>query len=861
MKSEKNFILFMLLGTLLILAASCQSQGSGLNVKSRNVRVDITPTVTPPAVAEYIFPERADPMLSGPLPSDSGELIYVPAGDFVMGSPLMSPNAEKDEYPGHTVYLDGFWIHKNEVSNEMYSKCVLEGPCAAPDIDNEQFGHPYNDIWMTDHPVTDVNWIQATTYCEWINGRLPTEAEWEKTARGTQPLLYPWGGFEPNCGFADLDGCEEGTSEIGTRLHGQSPFEALDMAGNVREWVYDLYSPDYYSISSYHNPPGPREGENRVARGGGWQDLPADVRTANRFELHHNTTEADLGFRCVVLNESAPMCQLSYQPLCAPGTPGSPGFQPGRPGKNCVPGGGLDPDQIAVQFGCVGPSVQQMNINLRSELTGTEEIRLNGLDYDCETNDEYPDRLFCKGPSAVQGQANDVTVCRGGCTPNPCPANYTFDAQQETCLPPAGGNGIDCVAGSFYNTGTKTCQSLDPNGGDRGYGNCAPGFSNKSDTEPCYPDPENGNNNGCPEGTFFDTSSERCVSDGNNCSSGFYFDPYTEQCQPTTFSNLSCPAGSYFNPVVNCCVPYGSEMSCAEGFTFDTRVMYCIPEHKDGQCPKGYAYDALDETCRSTGEGNTQCPPNYFYDKGLESCQPMISEYSDPGRDCPEGSFVDQYTGSCTPVHTNAGQDDCADSYYLDKNNERCISTRNGCPIGTYFEPSSERCVPTTGLTSGCPSGTYFSDWFACCAPSNDFGRQGCPQGFFFDTGLGYCTRSPDKHGYCGEDFHLDTFSKRCITNRVHDDATPCPGGLVFDIDLGYCSPTPDENSECSEGFFYDSETERCVIHEESNLGCPSGYSFDTELQQCFPGTLGLDSSLSCVTVIAQAPKCSSSTP
>ena len=179
MKAVVYFKYVLFLAMVLILAGSCQAQSSALKVEVSLIKVDPTPTVTPPPVAEFIFSESANPMLPESLPSDSEELIFVSAGDFVMGSPYLSPYAEDDEYPEHSVYLHGFWIHKNEVTNGMYTICVLDGHCSSPDIETEQLlTHPYNDIWKADHPVTDVSWNQATTYCEWINGRLPTEAEW-----------------------------------------------------------------------------------------------------------------------------------------------------------------------------------------------------------------------------------------------------------------------------------------------------------------------------------------------------------------------------------------------------------------------------------------------------------------------------------------------------------------------------------------------------------------------------------------------------------------------------------------------------------------------------------------------------------
>jgi len=214
--------------------------------------------------------------------------VYVPAGEFEMGS-----NAYDNEKPIHTVYLDAFWIDQTEVTNAQYEQCVSDGACGTP------WGSHYTNSQYSNHPVVYVDWNDSVKYCEWAGRRLPTEAEWEKAARGEDGRTYPWG-EGVDCGHANYFGCVHDTSAVGTYPAGASPYDVLDMAGNVLEWVADWYADDYYENSSGDNPKGPESGDHRVKRGGSWGDLGRVVRSANRFLYPPGYYSSELGFRCAL---------------------------------------------------------------------------------------------------------------------------------------------------------------------------------------------------------------------------------------------------------------------------------------------------------------------------------------------------------------------------------------------------------------------------------------------------------------------------------------------------------------------------------------------------------------------------------
>jgi len=224
---------------------------------------------------------------------DGAVMVYVPAGEFLMGSE--DEDADDNEAPEHTVYLDAFWIYQTEVTNDQYRICVEENACSNPKntyaFDSSKFGN---------HPVVYINWYQAKEYCEWAGGRLPTEAEWEKSARGTDGRNYPWGDHAPNCSLANYEGCIGSTLPVGSVPKGVSPYGALDMAGNALEWVADWYDENYYRVSQYENPQGPTGGVDRVLRGGSyWADKGHLKVSFREGDFPGNAFEGD-GFRCVL---------------------------------------------------------------------------------------------------------------------------------------------------------------------------------------------------------------------------------------------------------------------------------------------------------------------------------------------------------------------------------------------------------------------------------------------------------------------------------------------------------------------------------------------------------------------------------
>ncbi len=226
-------------------------------------------------------------------PVDGAEMVFVPSGEFTMGSGDDDPDADSDEKPQHTVYLDAFWIYKTEVTNAQYRKCVEVGACTLP--------HKtwyYDNPAYADHPVVYVDWYQAKAFCEWAGGRLPTEAEWEKAARGTDGRIYPWGNeWDAN----KLNSSEAGpgtTTKVGDYPTGASPYGALGMAGNVWEWAGSLYRDYPYNPEDGREDPG-AEGI-RVLRGGSFNHDERFVRCASRGGHYRNSYLGRYGFRVVL---------------------------------------------------------------------------------------------------------------------------------------------------------------------------------------------------------------------------------------------------------------------------------------------------------------------------------------------------------------------------------------------------------------------------------------------------------------------------------------------------------------------------------------------------------------------------------
>jgi len=243
---------------------------------------------------------------------DGAPVILVPSGEFMMGGKAEDTLAACQEFglscslywftneePPHTVYLDTFWIDQTEVTNAMYAKCVQAGKCNPPS-ETKSYARDtyYGDPQFDNYPVTYVSWNDANTYCSWTGRRLPTEAEWEKAARGEDARAYPWGNDPPNTGLLNYKHALPDTTAVGTFPKGVSPYGVLDMAGNVWEWVADWYSETYYAISPASNPPGPESGTERVLRGGAFGSQVFNVRSTFRLVSEPAETHPWFGFRC-----------------------------------------------------------------------------------------------------------------------------------------------------------------------------------------------------------------------------------------------------------------------------------------------------------------------------------------------------------------------------------------------------------------------------------------------------------------------------------------------------------------------------------------------------------------------------------
>ena len=460
---------------------------------------------------------------------DGGQLAYVPAGDFIMGMGV--GNA-----PQKTVTLDGYWIGVTDVSNKMYAQCVATGNCAAP---AQEIGTPvYTNPDYGDYPVVGVSWDMASNYCQWAQGGLPTEAQWEKAARGQNAGVYPWGNDNAACDFLNFKGCLSHTNGVNDYPAGRSPYGLLDMAGNVFQWVNDFYEEQYYDTMPAQNPTGPASGDSHVVRGSSFESDAAQTLSAIRHFGGAGYHSRDLGFRCVVNQPKAvaPYCQTSsYIPSGSPQTTGT-----------CqLPQADVRGNYCASKSGYTTVRISQDAV-----------YQVASKDYSCTDAVVNGERILtCTGPDNSSGE---VKVCNSSCSGAPsqtgatvaCDPGYALDSSSGACVySPIGLQPQISGCPSGYNLIDRGGQQV-----------CALGL----------------NQNGlCPAGTYFDGQYGGCVSPSGSTDAPYGIDNATLAGQ----LYQGCAAGYSYDSKYQCCqaAAGGAYPGCPLGFNFDSTQKTCVP--------------------------------------------------------------------------------------------------------------------------------------------------------------------------------------------------------------------------------------------------------------------------------------------
>ncbi len=397
--------------------------------------VVVTLTVPPPTPT--VAPVNLVPTMevgSTVLYVDGSPLVAVPSGPFVMG------HGSADN-PEHKVTLSDYWIYVTKVTNRQYSLCVAQGPCTAPDaVDNT--GYP--DIASQNLPVVGVNYGQAAAYCNYVNAELPTEAQWEKASRGPDASPYPWGSADPACDLLNFNNCMKHSSDVLGYIEGKSPYGALNMAGDVYEWVADWFDPLYYKTGPPGDPPGPQSGQVRVIRSSSYRSTATQALSYARSYASPGTHQRDLGFRCVVKDPAffAPHCQLASTVAVADM----------RPVRVDCPVISIDVKTTACRYG--GGAVVTFN-NDHPQDPNASFGGIVGCTLLSGRPGSFPLSYQCKNASTALLSSSCTYAGIRNAT---CGPHYSLDAATGMCH--WDGNrtsGVDCPVGEFYDPVHHCC--------------------------------------------------------------------------------------------------------------------------------------------------------------------------------------------------------------------------------------------------------------------------------------------------------------------------------------------------------------------------------------------------------------------
>ncbi len=391
---------------------------------------------------------------------DGSILASVPSGSFSMGGNV-------DYFP-HIVALSDYWIYANKVTNQQYSICVAQGQCTPP---NQIDDLGYTDFASLNDPVVGVTYDQADAYCSFVNGSLPTEAQWEKAARGTDGSKYPWGNDDPTCDLLNFNNCVGNSTDVTKYPKGASYYGVFDMEGNVYEWVADWYDALYYKSSQSQDPTGPDSGKARVIRSSSYKSSPDQTPAYTRFFASPREHRRDLGFRCVVkaLTYFAPLCQLvstADASALSSVTADCPVISIDSIAQSCTLGGGS-----IVSFKDDHPNDPNASIG-----------GVSGCKVISGTPGSFPLQFKCTTSST----AIMTTNCTySGITNTSCPNNYQLDAATGLCNwtgKPT--SALECLNGTYYDPVHNCC--VNPPGVGANYPACPVGTVFMEDTSGHY---------------------------------------------------------------------------------------------------------------------------------------------------------------------------------------------------------------------------------------------------------------------------------------------------------------------------------------------------------------------------------------